>query len=194
MHLSIDQPRHTARTRLRGITAADLDDLFAYRSLPSIFRYIPGEPMTREQVQDAIATRWARRSIDNEGEGVRIGIELVSSGHLIGDMSLWVASVHDSCGEIGWILNPTFTGQGFATEAAHGVLHLAFYELGLRRVIARVDARNIASLRLATRLGMRQEAHLVENELFKGELTDEIDFALLSREFEALPHSTQCLI
>ncbi|MGC8466029.1 MAG: GNAT family N-acetyltransferase [Acidimicrobiales bacterium] len=138
MHLSIDQPRHTARTRLRGIGAADLDDLFAYRSLPAVFRYIPGEPLTHEQVQDAIATRWARRSIDNEGEGVLIGIELVSSEHLIGDVSLWVRSMHDSCGEIGWILNPTFTGQGFAAETTHGVLHLAFSELGLRRVIARV--------------------------------------------------------
>lgn len=193
MHLSIDQPRHTARTRLRGISVTDLDDLFAYRSLPSVFPYIPGDPMTREQVQGAIATRWARRSIDNEGEGVLIGVELVSSGCLIGDVSLWVTSVQDSCGEIGWILNPTYTGQGFATEATHGVLHLAFSELGLRRVIARVDARNRASLRLAARLGMRQEAYLVENELFKGELTDEIDFALLSREFEVLPHSPSCL-
>ena len=148
--------------------------------------------MTREQVQDAINTRWARRTIENEGEGVLIGVELVSSGRLIGDVSLWVRSVHDSCGEIGWILNPTFTGQGFATEATHGVLHLAFHELGLRRVISRVDARNTASLRLATRLGMRQEAYLVENELFKGELTDEIDFALLSREFETLPHFPSC--
>jgi RimJ/RimL family protein N-acetyltransferase len=50
-------------------------------------------------------------------------------------------------------------------------------------VIARVDARNAASARLATRLGMRQEAHLRENEWFKGEWTDEIDFAVLAQEW-----------
>jgi RimJ/RimL family protein N-acetyltransferase len=33
---------------------------------------------------------------------------------------------------------------------------------------------------------MRQEAHLVENEWFKGEWTDELDFAILEREWRAL--------
>jgi RimJ/RimL family protein N-acetyltransferase len=55
--------------------------------------------------------------------------------------------------------------------------------LGLHRVIARVDARNDASARLARRLGMRQEAYLVRNEWFKGEWTDELDFALLEEEW-----------
>jgi RimJ/RimL family protein N-acetyltransferase len=52
-------------------------------------------------------------------------------------------------------------------------------------VIARVDARNTASARLAARLGMRQEARLVENSRYTGEWSDELDFALLSREWRA---------
>ena len=40
------------------------------------------------------------------------------------------------------------------------------------RVIARIDARNLTSTRVVARLGMRQEAHLVENERFKGEWSD----------------------
>jgi RimJ/RimL family protein N-acetyltransferase len=35
------------------------------------------------------------------------------------------------------------------------------------------------------RLGMRQEAHLRENELFKGEWGDDVVFAILRREWEA---------
>jgi RimJ/RimL family protein N-acetyltransferase len=62
-------------------------------------------------------------------------------------------------------------------------LHLAFDVLGWHRVTARVDARNTASAALARRLGMRQEAHLVENEWFKGMWTDELGFALLAREW-----------
>ena len=65
------------------------------------------------------------------------------------------------------------------------MLHLAFDQLGLHRVVARVDARNDASQRLAARLGMRREAHLVANEWFKGEWSDEVDFALLEDEWEA---------
>ena len=74
-------------------------------------------------------------------------------------------------------------GAALAAEAAHAVLHLAFGDLGLHRVIARIDARNMASARLVARLGMRQEAHLIENEWFKGEWTDELDFALLASEW-----------
>jgi len=64
-----------------------------------------------------------------------------------------------------------------------GLPFLAIDDLGLHRVIARVDARNDASARLARRLGMRQEAYLVRNEWFKGEWTDELDFALLEEEW-----------
>ncbi len=66
------------------------------------------------------------------------------------------------------------------------LLDLAFHRLGARRVVARVDERNMPSRALLERLGVRQEAHLVENEWFKGELTSEVDYAVLAREWEAL--------
>jgi RimJ/RimL family protein N-acetyltransferase len=100
-------------------------------------------------------------------------------------------------GEVGWVLNPDHSGRGYATEAAHAVLHLAFDGLGLHRVVARVDARNDPSLRLAARLGMRREVHLMANEWFKGEWSDEIDFALLEDAWEAqhqLAGPTWCAI
>jgi RimJ/RimL family protein N-acetyltransferase len=36
------------------------------------------------------------------------------------------------------------------------------------------------------RLGMRREAHLLENEFVKGDWTDELDYAMLDREWAAL--------
>ena len=71
------------------------------------------------------------------------------------------------------------------TEACRALLPLAFDGLGLHRIIGRIDARNLASANVLRRLGMRQEALLVENEWFKGEWTDEIDFGLLAREWRA---------
>ncbi len=90
---------------------------------------------------------------------------------------------HAQRAEIGYVFAPAFGGQGYATEAGHALLHLAFDELGFRRVIARVDSRNQPSVRVVERLGMRLEAHLVENEWFKGEWSDELDFALLESEW-----------
>ncbi|WP_276938076.1 GNAT family N-acetyltransferase [Ferrimicrobium acidiphilum] len=192
MHLDLSQPRHTQRLKLRGLTMGDLGDLHAYRSLESTCRYIPPEPMTRGEIEERLETRWATRSLSGEGEGLLIGVEHVASSVVIGDISLQLTSANDRNGEIGWVLNPKYSGKGYATEAAHGVLHIAFDELGVRRLVARIDARNQSSLRLAERLGMRQEAYLVENELFKGELTDEVDYALLSREWESQHLAGRC--
>jgi len=53
-------------------------------------------------------------------------------------------------------------------------------------VTARIDADNPASAAVLTKLGMRQEAVLVENEWFKGRWSTEIDFGILAREWRAL--------
>ena len=94
----------------------------------------------------------------------------------------WTSVLHRQ-GEIGYVLHPEHTRRGYATEAAREMLRVGFEGLGLHRIVGRLDARNIASARVLERLGMRREAHLVENELVKGEWTDEVVYALLSREW-----------
>jgi RimJ/RimL family protein N-acetyltransferase len=139
--------------------------------------------MDAATVRGRLDGMWARTTLDLEGDAVVLGIELTADRELIGDVMLrWVSAEH-SCGEIGYCFHPSRGGQGYATEAAHATLHLLFDDLGLHRVIARVDARNVASARVCQRLGMRQEAHLVKNEWFKGEWSDELDFALLEAEW-----------
>ena len=56
----------------------------------------------------------------------------------------------------------------------------------LTRIVARIDERNEPSVKLARRLGMRQEARLVHNEFFKGEWSTEVDFAMLAEEWYRL--------
>ena len=99
-------------------------------------------------------------------------------------MLIWLSDEHRTA-EIGYVINPAYAGHGYATEAARALLAMAFGPLGLRRVVARVDARNPASAGVLRRLGMRQEAVLVENEWFKGAWSTELDFALLDREWRA---------
>jgi RimJ/RimL family protein N-acetyltransferase len=65
------------------------------------------------------------------------------------------------------------------------MLHLGFVDLGLHRILGRLDARNAASANVLERLGMRREAHILENEFVKGEWTDELLYAMLAREWIA---------
>jgi len=179
-------PLRSARLLLRPLSAADSDALLAYRSLPEVCRYVPFRPMGPEDILARLRGPWSCHALAEEGDALVLGAELAGTGGLAGDVMLRWASAEHSSGEIGYVFNPAHAGRGLATEAAHAVLHLAFDDLGLHRVFARLDARNTASARLATRLGMRQEAHLIENEWFKGEWTDELDFALLRREWPSV--------
>ena len=62
--------------------------------------------------------------------------------------------------EIGWWLKRTHWHRGFASEAARRVERSAFAEHGLERVVARVYANNLASIRLIEKLGMKLSGSL----------------------------------
>jgi RimJ/RimL family protein N-acetyltransferase len=179
-----DYPIETERLLLRPITLDDADDLHSYQSIPDVCRYIPPEPRNREQVIERIANMWS--TLDEAGQWLNIGVERRADNRVIGDIVFFWHSDEHKSGEIGYVFHPDVAGQGYATEACGAVLTLVFDGLGLHRVTARIDARNGPSAALARRLGMRQEAHLVENEWFKGEWTEELDFAILDREWRAL--------
>jgi RimJ/RimL family protein N-acetyltransferase len=176
-------PIRTGRLLLRPLTVGDVDALLTYRSRPDVCRYVPFEPMTREVINERLASLWANTELTAEGQALTLGVEVAETGELIGDVVLFWHSREHGGGEIGYALHPDFGGLGYATEAARALLRLGFDELGLHRIIARIDERNEASAKLARRLGMRQEARLVQNEFFKGEWSTELDFAMLSDEW-----------
>ena len=108
---------------------------------------------------------------------------LRETGEVVGDVDLlWVSDQHRT-GEVGFVVDPAHQGNGYATEAARAVVDWAFGSFGLHRVIGRTEARNTGSARVLEKLGMRLEAHLVENEWVKGEWQSELVYAILDREW-----------
>ncbi|MDG4823860.1 GNAT family protein [Asanoa sp. WMMD1127] len=178
-------PVRTERLLLRPLTAADTEALLAYRSLPEVCRYVPFAPMSAEVIADRLAGIWATTSLTDEGQALTLGIELAETGELVGDVVLFFHSRVHRGGEIGYVVNPAFEGNGYATEAARALLRLGFDELGLHRIVGRIDDRNEPSAKVLRRLGLRQEARLVHNEWFKGEWTTEVAFAMLADEWRA---------
>lgn len=178
-------PIRTERLVLRPLTGDDVGALVSYRSLPEVSRYVPFEPMDADTVRRRLGPHFGRERLEREGEGFLLGVEVAgaAAGGIVGDVVLhWVSEEHKSA-EIGYVFHPAHGGHGYAVEAAHRLLHLAFDDLGMHRVTARVDLRNLPSVRLLRRLGMREEAHLRENEWFKGTWSDELDFATLEQEW-----------
>lgn len=180
-----DYPVRTERLVLRPLGPADADALLAYRGRADVCRYLPFEPMTRADIVARTAGQWARTELTSEGQSLTLGAEVAATGELAGDVVLFWHSAEHGAGEIGYVFEPALSGQGYATEAARALLGLGFEGLGLHRIVARLDERNQASARLARRLGLRQEARLVSNELFKGEWSTELVFAMLDEEWLA---------
>ena len=95
---------------------------------------------------------------------------------------MWFTDQPRHVAEIGWVLDPSHGGHGYAREAVRAVIRFAFDEYHLHRLVAQMDARNEASARLAASVGMRQEAHHLQDYWSKGEWTDTLIFALLSTD------------
>ena len=69
------------------------------------------------------------------------------------------------------------------TEPCEKLLEVAFGWLGLHRVWASTDAENVASQRVLEKLGLRREAHFVQNQLVKGRYRDTLIYALTGAEY-----------
>jgi RimJ/RimL family protein N-acetyltransferase len=186
MHLRPTYPIETSRLRLRPLCEEDLEALLDFHSDPEVHRFLPMGPMDTDTVLSRLESGpWSWTSLEDEGDAMDIGVEITETGELIGDVMLaWVSRRNES-GEIGYVFNPRHGGNGFATEASRALLHLAFDELGLHRVIARVVADNAPSLALAERLGMRREAHCIESWRQDDRWVDEVHLAILRSEWDA---------
>jgi RimJ/RimL family protein N-acetyltransferase len=176
----------TARLVLRAMTDEDIDDIYAYQSRADVCRHLPFEPRTREEVAEKVAKYSAALALNGDGDFWQLAVERAGDpGRVIGDVYFTITSAANAAGEIGWTLHPQHAGRGYMTEAAGAVLAIAFNDLGLHRVRAVLDPRNDASVALCNRLGMREEAHFVEDLWFKGAWGDTAIYAILDREWAA---------
>jgi RimJ/RimL family protein N-acetyltransferase len=185
----LDWPVTTERLTIRPATPDDAPATFVYRSREDVAWWITSWAQDAEE--------WAA---EYTGDAIEPQLVIERDGVVIGDLYLRVDDAWSqrevreravgTVAEIGYVLHPDLTGQGYATEAARELLRICFEELGVRRVIAQLFADNVASWRLLERLGMRREQHTRQDSLHRnGEWMDGMMYALLATEWRAQPRS-----
>ncbi len=145
----------TSRLLLREFTPDDVDALAPILADPEVMRFSLSGPETREQTAAFIT--WCQEQYARSGFGLWAVIH-IEDGQLIGycGLSEWdIEGAHEV--EVGYRLDPEYWGRGLATEAAEAALEYARNRLGLSRVIAIIEAENVASIRVAEKIGMRLE-------------------------------------
>jgi RimJ/RimL family protein N-acetyltransferase len=178
-----DFPIETERLRLRPFEARDHAALLGLHEREDVTRYLPSGVRDADGVSELLARKMAELRLEEEGDELNLAAVLREDGRFAGDVMLFHRSTTHRAAEVGYVFDPAFHGRGLATEATTALLRIAFEGVGYHRVYGRLDARNTASARVLEKVGMRREAHLVENGWFNGEWTDEVIYAILDREW-----------
>jgi RimJ/RimL family protein N-acetyltransferase len=169
----------------REATEADVEVLQSFRNDPDVNRfmvrtYVDPDDLRREWLAVPDSATDYSCVVERRGQVVAMGfLEIVDGsgqpGHPTG-----------TDGVIGYIVHPGAAGQGVGAATARALLQAAFDGLGLRRVTARANVDNVASVRVLEQAGMRRERYAVRA-LWHRELgwLDEVEYAILDDEWVA---------
>lgn len=149
----------TERLVLRHFEPADCEVLMHVFGDAEVMRFGDGV-QSRKWV--AIWLETALENYQSHGFGPYAVIEQ-NSHDLIGYCGLSYFADIDGREEIelGYRLKRAAWGHGYATEAAAAVRDFAFHTLNIRRLIALIDPFNVASLRVAEKIGMHYESEMM---------------------------------
>jgi RimJ/RimL family protein N-acetyltransferase len=172
----------TRRLILRPLQAGDAETMFRYRSRPDVSRYQVWQPADESEVR-AFIEKQSGLAPGARGTWYSLAMTLRENGILIGDVGLHFPEVEAAQLEIGITLSPAFQRRGLAAEALEEVCRFAFSSLGKDRLYASVDPRNKPSIRLLERVGMRKEAFLPGSMVIRGELVDDLVYAVKKSDF-----------
>lgn len=134
----------------------DLDALWALYQNPNITKYIPDAPRSREEARAEL--EW---HMNGHPKNPTLGLWATihkETGKFIGRCSLlpWAIDGQDEV-EVAYTITEEFWGQGLGTEAAQSILQYGFEKLNPPRLICLIGAENIASKKVAKKIGMTFE-------------------------------------
>jgi ribosomal-protein-alanine N-acetyltransferase len=144
----------TERLLLRSLQSFDAQALAEIWSDPGVTLYMGGP-------RDFTETRELLEEEALSGAETNIGLWPViekTSGQVIGHCGLIDKDVDGQAEyELIYVFHTSAWGKGYATEAASAVKDYAFEQLDLKRIIALIDPENVASERVAKKIGMHFE-------------------------------------
>lgn len=110
--------------------------------------YLPDE--TVEEVEEFL------RNVENEWKKEQP--EFLEFAIIYNDIHIGAVSVYfeNDIGELGWIVNKNYWGNGFAYEAAKALIYYVKTERKVNHFLAHCDTANIASYKVMEKLNMNR--------------------------------------
>jgi len=150
----------TARLRLRAHRLDDLPCCAAMWAEEGVTRFIGGKPLTEEETWLRMLRHAGHWSLLGFGYWV---VEEKASGQFLGEAGLAefrreISPSIVGTPEAGWVFAGASHRKGYASEAMRAILTWGETRFGNDRSVCLIDPENTPSLRLAERLGFKQEA------------------------------------
>lgn len=142
----------TRRLDLEPLTPGHAREMAAVLSGPSLYRFTGGEPPT----EAVLSLRYAAQSVGHSPEGGQIWLNWIvrdrETGAALGFVQATVSvQSGESAADVAWVIAAVQQGNGYAVEAAAGMLRW-LGECGTARCQAHIHPGNVASCSVARKL------------------------------------------
>lgn len=99
---------------------------------------------------------------------------------IIGTVSLYDVSTHFARADVGYKFSSQYHHKGYASEAVEKLIDVAFADLGLHRLCARVQEENIPSIHLLESLGFEKEGICRGYMRMRGQWVDHLQYSIIA--------------
>lgn len=173
----------TERLILRPMRMFDAFDMYEYARMPETSEFLTWTPHPDiEYTKNFLAFIIGKYK---QGEFYDWAVTLKSDENkMIGTCGFSKIDFSNNAGEIGYVINPDYRGNGYAPEAVKAIMEFGFKKLDFHRIEAKYIIGNDASLSVMKKCGMTYEGTARESMLIKGRYRDIGTCSILESEYK----------
>ena len=168
------------------LRATDAAVIHGYRNDPAVARFQSWPTPYATADAATLVTEMGAAPLWRPGWGIQLGVRQIVDDQLVGDVFVLVLVATPWVAELGATIAPRHQGHGHARDAITAVLDAILGPV-VNKVIAHVDPRNAASLRLFDRLGFIREGYLAESYRDGDGYSDDVLFGLTASRWRGRP-------
>ncbi len=171
----------TDRLLIKTYTLSDAPVLHQFVK-ENVFMLYDTGPMTLRNNSSLAGSKTFLEKVEQERlSGKWIWNGIFENENLIGQTTIYHLNTNEKATEFSYFITYQKMGKGFATEAMKALVDYCFKNLNLPKLNLRINPDNIASIRVAEKLGFQKTS--IENQRFKtyhGNYIDQDVFELKS--------------
>ncbi|MFW5687963.1 MAG: GNAT family N-acetyltransferase [Spirochaetota bacterium] len=182
MESRVDLPHTSGRLLIRDFAPHDRDFLMRFTREPSRLAYMMFSLDTEEEV-DGFLEFTRTQAVRERRDEWHFALEETASPGCIGGVALRMNDEEPDSAELGYWLERSARGKGYATEASRFMLDFGFRSLGLHRIWGKCHVDNRGSARVMEKLGMQLEGTVREHVWLRDHYRSSYLYSILEHEW-----------